>query len=662
MLGDIVTLSAGQQIPADAEVIEGEASVNESLLTGEADEIQKVAGSELKSGSFVVAGKVLARLTYVGADSYAAKLTAQAKEMKEHRSEMVNDIELIVRVASFLIIPIGAGLIYDSLVENGTTLQQAVTSMVGAVIGMIPEGLYLLVTVALAMSAARLARKSVLLHDMRSVETLARVDVLCVDKTGTITSDNMSVTEVFGPVGSSSLDATDDYAQAQNLLARYIHTVPDDNVTMLALRSYYGEADPLDATDVMPFSSKEKYSCVRVDGETYRLGAPEFLLPEASLAANRSQMEQRTSEGLRVLAFVQGEGPQTAPLLFVALINQIRENARVMFEDFAAQDVEIKVVSGDNPLTVSAVARRAGIDHAENWIDASAVATPEELAELAPTTTVFGRVKPEQKKQIVEALQAQGLKVAMTGDGVNDILAMKEADCSIAMGGGSDAARQAAQVVLLDSDFSRMHDIVSEGRRIINNITRSASLFLYKNIFSLLLAVFSILAAYNYPLKPSQVSLISAFNIGIPAFLLALEPNEKKQHGRFIKEVLHRAVPAALTSFFAIAAMMSFAGLFEISETDVASASTYLLATVGILILFGITYPHNRYRLGVILLCIVGFVASAWFGWSIFDLRALSPRSFALCVVFALAEVGVLDMLNFVNVRIRKAIDSFSVS
>ena len=645
VLGDLIKLESGQQIPADAEVVQGEASANESLLTGESDEIEKVVGSELKSGSFIVSGACVARLTHVGADSYAAKLTAQAKETKEQQSEMVHDIEQLVRTAGIVIIPVGAALYYLATTRNGLSVQEGVTSMVGAVIGMIPEGLYLLVTVALALSASRLARKQVLLHDMHSIETLARIDVLCVDKTGTITSDVMTVSEIFGAKGEGAASLE----RARDVLARYIRTVPDSNITMEALRAHLPETEPLESQQVMPFSSKVKYSQVVTDTTTYRLGAPEFLLTPEQLEWNRSVIEERTGTGKRVLALTEGSEQNTHSVLFIALHNEIRENAPSTFKGFAEQGVEVKVISGDNPLTVSRVAEQAGIANADRYVDAATLDTPEKVQEAVRSYTVFGRVKPEQKRQLVEAIQTDGRKVAMTGDGVNDILAMKRADCSIAMGGGSDAARQAAQVVLLDSDFSHMRNIVSEGRRNINNITRSATLFLYKNIFSLLLALFSIFGSFAYPLSPTQVSLISAFNIGIPAFLLAFEPNEKKQEGRFRSVVLEKATPAALTSFLAIASMMLFANIFSISHTDVATASTYLLSMVGFLILFGLIQPPNRYRIGVLLICFVGFVAGAGFGYNLFDIRALSVRACILCVLFALAEISVMQILIFLN-------------
>ncbi|MBR3160495.1 MAG: HAD-IC family P-type ATPase [Atopobiaceae bacterium] len=641
VLGDLVRLESGQQIPADAVVVSGEAGVNESLLTGEADEILKSPGDELMSGSFVVSGQLVARLTHVGADSYASQLTAQAKQVKEHASQMVADIEHIILVAGILIIPVG-GLLYWQETGSGTPMPEAIMNMVSAVTGMIPEGLYLLVTVALALSAMRLAKHQVLLHDMRSIEELARIDVLCVDKTGTITSDEMRLQELFAASGR----CVDDACAEASLLSRYIRTVPDANATMLALREGLPQEEAFAGADVTPFSSKLKYSQVIVDDRILRLGAPEYILPVEALRSCQPALEERTAAGMRVLALVEAKGEDVTPLLFVALTNEIRENAPQTFEEFARQGVEVKVISGDNPLTVSRVAAQARIEGAERYVDASTLDTPEKVAEAVRTYTVFGRVKPDQKKELVEALQAQGKKVAMTGDGVNDILAMKKAECSIAMGTGSDAARQAAQVVLLDSDFSHMRNIVSEGRRDINNITRSSTLFLYKNIFSLAMALFAIFGSFPYPLTANQVSLISVFNIGVPAFLLTFEPNEKKQKGSFLATVFTRAVPAALTSFFAIASMILFAKLFDIPISDIGPASTYLLSAVGFYILAALIRPLNRYRVSVFAFCIVGLIASCFVFWYLFDINGLSPRALVLCVVFCLAEIGVLQILS----------------
>lgn len=660
VLGDVIRLESGQQIPADAVVVSGYAGVNESLLTGEADEIQKSEGSELKSGSFVASGRLLAKLTHVGKDSYAAKLTEKAREAKEAPSEMIHDVEMIIRIAGILVIPVGGLLLYQGMAVNGHPFHTAVPSMVSAVTGMIPEGLYLLVTVALAMSAARLALGKVMLHDMHSIETLARVDVLCVDKTGTITSNVMKVTEFFDPADPSEPEAgtkensakgepaaVAERKDARELLASYVSTVPDANITMEAIRAAVPRRGTLEGSEVQPFDSSVKYSEVRLpDGTLYRLGAPEYLLSERALAQNQALINQRAMEGKRVLALSEGSGQEARPLLFIVLENEIREHAQETFKRFTEEGVRVVVISGDNPLTVSKVAGKAGIPDADQYVDATSLDTDQKLRDAVDRYAVFGRVKPEQKKALVDAFRAKGLKVAMTGDGVNDIIAMKAADCSVAMGSGSDAARQAAQVVLLDSDFSHMHDIVLEGRRDINNITRSAMLFLYKNIFSFLLAVFSIIGTFMYPLRPTQVSLISTFNIGLPAFLLALEPNEKKQHGSFIRTTLFGAMPPALTSFFSIATMVLFAQLFNISQADVSTASTYLMALVGFLILLRTAQPLNRWRIAVIVGCVLGFLVASDYFSGLFEMKSLSLKAWALCLVFALAQVTVMRWLT----------------
>ena len=622
VLGDCVLLSSGQQIPADAEVVCGKVSVNEALLTGEADEVEKEEGAPLMSGSFVVSGECVARLTKVGTDSYAAKLTSQAKEVKNKKSEMIKDIETIILIAGIIIIPIGGLMIFESVFINGRTLQSAVVSMVGAVVGMIPEGFYLLLTMALTMSAARLARKKVLLHDMKSIETLARVDVLCVDKTGTITSEEMSVTDMFPPADSEVSDA-------EELLYKYTNTVPDTNITMVALRQHFAEKDPakttqskLDADEITPFSSKLKYSEVRTKEEIYRFGAPEFILSPDDLEKNKESIERYTGKGQRVLALTgmsaSEEGAAGHPILFVSLANEIRENAPKTFAYFAEQGVKVKVISGDNPLTVSRVAMAANIEDADRYVDASTLEKEEDYIEAVKNYSVFGRVKPEQKKELIDAIKKNGQKVAMTGDGVNDILAMKEADCSIAMGGGSDAARQAAQVVLLDSDFSRMTNIVSEGRCIINNLTRSGILFLYKNIFSLSVALFTLILLIQYPLKPTQVSLISMFNIGLPGFLLAMEKNEKKQEGRLLTRTLKGSIPAALFSFLSIIVLLIFHNLFGITEDEVGVAGTFLLSAVGFVLLWKLIHPLNKYRIGVFALSVVGMIGAVFILWRIF--------------------------------------------
>ncbi len=648
VLGDVIRLEIGQQIPADAVVLEGEAGVNESLLTGEEDEVEKKPGSELRSGSFLVSGSLLARLTRVGSESYAAQLTAKAKEIKDKTSEMIRDIETIIRTAGIIIIPVGALLLVQATLMNGRSLKDGVVSMVGAVIGMIPEGMYLLMTMALALSAMRLAGSKVLLHDMRSIETLARVDVLCLDKTGTITGTEMDVSETFAPEGGNEAES----ARIFVLVSSYIRSMPDSNITMTALRAFFPEADPFPDAEILPFNSRKKYSQIDLPEISYRLGAPEYLLSPEQFEENRGLIEQRAASGQRVLAFTGGNGERMKPLLFIALHNAIRENAKETFAGFAAQGVTVKVISGDNPMTVSRVAAEAEIAGADNYVDATTLDTEEKLKEAALKYTVFGRVNPEQKKGLVLAMKEKGLKIAMSGDGVNDILAMKEADCSVAMGGGSDAARQAAQVVLLDSDFSHMREIVSEGRRDINNITRSATLFLYKNIFSLLTALFAIILSISYPLRPAQVSLISGFNIGLPAFLLALEPNEKKQQGRFIRNTLVRSLPASLTAFLAINAMVLFSARLGIPEQEVGTACTYLLSSVGFLILLSISRPLKKYRIAVIALSFLGFFLTCFFFSSLFELALVSPHTLLVCLIFIAGEIAFLLLLTFLLDRI----------
>ena len=652
---DLIFLSAGQQIPADAVVISGSLSVNESLLTGESDEIVKTEGMNLMSGSFIVSGKAVCRLTKVGDESYVSQLTAKAKEIKEKQSEMIRSIEAIVKTAGILIIPIGICLFVQSFVVQGNGFTDSIVSMVGCVIGMIPEGLYLLVTIALAMSAARLAYKKVLLHDMKSIETLARVDVLCVDKTGTITDNAMNVTDfifagdnenkhlnIDGDYDVSNFDA--DQKSIINHFQSYIVTVPDQNQTAEALKQYFSEskAEKFDVTEVNPFDSKKKYSEVKTADHTYRFGAPEFLLTDDEKEKFKDDIDSLLSEGKRVLAFVEDD----KALFLIALTNHIRESAYDTFTFFKKQNVGIKVISGDNPVTVSNVALTAGIDGAEKYIDLSTLKTKDELNQAVLKYNVFGRVRPEQKKDIIKALKKQGRKVAMTGDGVNDILAMKEADCSIAMGSGCEAAANAAQVVLLDSDFSHMKDIVAEGRRDINNITRSATLFLYKNFFSLFLAIFSIITIISYPLKPSQVTMISFFNIGVPAFFLAFEDNFKKQQGSFTKNVIRSSMPAAITSFLSIAALVVFGQVFKIPQAEIGVASTFLLAIVGFMILFQISTPMNRYRWTIFLGCIAGMIFGALVLPGLFAIHGVSMRCFMLFTIFAISEYSIMEWLT----------------
>lgn len=667
---DVILLTAGKQICADAVVISGNIQVNESLLTGEADEVEKTEGSTLMSGSFVVSGECYARLEKVGNESYISKLSLEAKSMGgKEQSEMIRSINLIVKWVGIVIIPIGLILFWQSHFVNGESITKSVTSTVAAIIGMIPEGLYLLTTVALALSTMKLARKRVLLHDMKSIETLARVDVLCVDKTGTITEPDMKLKEIFlcknsGADGTQTALTLD---ELKSLILDYANASVDNNATMLALKAYAAEAltnntSALHRTAVsqQAFSSSLKYGSVTFSDGTYLLGAPEFIMHD-DFAHIEEEIIPYADKGDRVLLFARYDGENVengingsvTPLGFVALANPIRENAVKTFEYFKSQGVAIKVISGDNPRTVSRIAIQAGIESAESFVDAATLDTEDKIADAVNKYTVFGRVTPKQKKQLVKALQAKGHTVAMTGDGVNDILAMKDADCSVAMASGSEAAAQAAQVVLLDSDFAHMPDVVYEGRRVVNNIQRSASLFLVKNIFSLLLSLFSVILMVTYPLEPAQVSLISMFTIGVPGFLLALEQNKDRIKGRFITNVMLKALPGGLTDVIAIGALVVCGEVFCISDASIGTIATLVLSVVGFMILFKISEPLNRMKYAVIIGNIAGLVFSGFFLKKLFALTDLSNICILLMIVFGFAAESLFRNLTLLVEKLR---------
>ena len=640
VLDDIVIFKAGNQICADAIVVDGEVSVNESLLTGESDEISKKPGDELMSGSFIVSGECYARLDKVGEDSYISKLTLEAKAMNsEEQSEMIRVLDKLVGVVGILIIPIGLLLFGQQFFFSGASFSKSITSMVAAVIGMIPEGLYLLASVALVVSVMRLASKKVLVHDMKCIETLARVNVLCVDKTGTITENTM---EVNGEIPMDGYDSQS-MAPLKQIISDFASAMSSDNITMKAMKDYFNKPSGRKAVSVSPFSSQFKYSGAVFEDGSYVLGAPEFVLRE-DYDNYREQIEQYSSEGYRVLVFGIYDGVidgkaltgNVTPLGLVFLSNPIRKEAPETFKYFENQGVQIKVISGDNPVTVSQVALQAGIANADNYIDASTLTTDEAIEDAVLRYTVFGRVTPDQKRKFVRALKKAGRTVAMTGDGVNDVLALKDADCSVAMASGSDAAAQASQLVLLDSNFACMPSVVMEGRRVVNNIERSASLFLVKNIFSFLLSLFSVCFMINYPLEPSQISLISMFTIGVPAFFLALQPNKNIIQGHFLSNVLIKALPAGITDFLVVGALVVFGQVFEVGETDISTACTMLLAIVGFVILYNISKPMNALRWCVWGGCIVGLLGCSIYLGDLFAMRGMSTKCIMLFVVFAI--------------------------
>ncbi len=609
---DLVILKAGAQIPADAVVAGGEARVSEALITGEADAVYKSAGDVLRSGSFVLSGRCLARLTHVGAESGASKLTAEARRKGVgKKSEMMRALDRILHVIALLLIPMGLLLFWKQRRIMELSLSEAAVAVIAALVGMIPEGLYLLTSVALALSVMRLAKRNTVVHEMSCIETLARVDVLCVDKTGTITEPYMRVSQVVCLEGSGG------ESFVTELLRAYHRALPADNETAMAVRRHYGIPDRDGEEEAeagwravrrIPFQSKTKWSAVVFEGRgAYAVGAPEALLKDRHPELSRRLLEY-AARGERVLLAAACEGaPEEGkplrgtvrPLAFLVIANNIRKNAEETFRFFENQGVTVKVISGDNPAAASRIAAQAGITGAERFVDAGSLETEEQLGRAAEEYAVFGRVTPEQKRQLIKALQKNGHTVAMTGDGVNDVLALKDADCGVAMASGSDAACHAAHLVLLDSDFSSMPGVVAEGRRVINNIERAAALFLVKNIFSFVLTVILLFAPLTYPLTPIQLTMIGGFTIGIPSFFLALEPNEELIRGRFIYNVLRKALPGGLTNVLAVLTVSVVCEAMGYPVEVMNTMAGVAVGFVGLLVLAGVCLPFDRKRLAL---------------------------------------------------------------
>lgn len=671
---DICIFEAGSQIPADAVVLEGNASLNEALITGEADEVAKEAGDELLSGSYVVSGSLKAKLEKVGAEAFASKLTIEAtRTHKKEQSEMIRALNKLIIMIGIIIIPIGIMVFAQSFVNIGRNLKDSITGMAAAVIGMIPEGLYLLSSLALAVSTIRLAADKVLVHDMKCIETLARVDVLCVDKTGTITEPDMEVCGYIVYDGETNIiekeefelppnvtdknetdenetdenvtdenetdrnetgkNGTDENVTDENvtdessaekcnmiksLLENYILCMHDDNATMKALKRFAenscqtAQSDMAENTQahirkntseisgIQPFSPEKKYSKATINGETFYLGAPDIVMAEAYPKIEKDVTDY-TEQGSRTLVFAK---ENHIPLILIALSNPIRKGAGKIFDYFNDNDVAVKVISGDNPEMVSRIAEAANIKDADKYTDASDLETAEDYKNAVSQYTVFGRVRPEQKRQLVCALKNEGHIVAMTGDGVNDVLALKDADCGIAMASGSDAACHVSQLVLMDSDFSKMKHVIDEGRRVVNNIERSASLFLVKNIFSMLLAVFCVIFIVEYPLKPVQVSIISMYTIGIPAFILALEPNNNPIRGSFLKKILKKSLPVGIGGFIAVSGLIIFGGFAGLSADRLSRLCLILVSLIGFEALYRAMKTETKIKQGYIIMLI----------------------------------------------------------
>lgn len=659
---DIVEFSAGDQIFADAVVVAGECSANEALITGEADEIKKKPGDELLSGSFVVSGQCRARLTRVGADSFANRLTLEAKAAKPpQQSEMMRSLTRLVQVIGIAIIPLGILMAVKEIVWLGRSVTDGVVATVASLIGMIPEGLYLLTSMALAAGVVRLAQKRTLVHDMGCIETLARVDVLCVDKTGTVTENKMTVEDVV-PLCPERFEESD----IRLIMADYVAAMRADNDTMAALRRYFTGEVKQPAIKAVPFTSAKKFGGVSFhEDETYLLGAPDVLLGERG-GKYAKQIDAYSAKGCRVLLLglydgdPEDERPEAGlmPIALILLSNKIREEAPDTFKYFAAQGVAIKVISGDNALAVSEVAKRAGIRGAENYVDARTLETDEDIAEAVERYTVFGRVTPDQKRRFVRALKAAGHTVAMTGDGVNDVLALKEADCSVAMASGSDAACQVSHIVLLESNFAAMPSVVAEGRRVINNIERSASLFLVKNIFSFILAVITLVFTLPYPVTSAQMSLVSALTIGIPGFILAMEPNSARIKGRFLPNVVGRALPGGLTDLFLVLGAILFCLVFELPEDMMGTICTVILCVVGLMVVHRTCKPYDLLRRAMMVALVVGFGICVLVLPELFTISKLDLPAGMILGVFVLLSWPALALLCRAQEKLKQSLAS----
>lgn len=669
VLGDLTELSAGKQICSDCKVLEGECEVNESLITGESDPVLKKVGDEMMSGSFVVSGNVKACVIRVGADNFAAKMTAGAKYLKKNNSVMLKSLDTIIKVIAVCIVPMALGLFLNSIFISSQPTDRAVVSTVAALIGMIPEGLYLLAGVVMAVSAIRLARKNTLAQDMYCIETLARVDTLCLDKTGTITEGKMQVenTELL----------TEDFP-LDRVMTAFVSVMRDDNPTFNAVKARWGEQPDnapkkVTAVKTVPFSSAKKWSGAEFEQGSVIFGAPEFILG-SDYEKIRPQCESAQQEGLRVLLAAYSEKQfnghelpseiKAAALIFIGDI--IRKEAPETLSYFEKQGVDIKIISGDNPVTVSKIAGKAGVKNSEKYVDASTL-TDEDIPNAVKEYAVFGRVTPEQKLLLVKALKAQGKTVGMTGDGVNDVLALKEADCSIAMQSGSDAARSVSNLVLLDSNFASMPKVVAEGRRSVNNLQRSGALFLTKTIYAFILALIFIFLPLAYPFQPIQLTLISSTAIGIPSFLLALEYNTDIIKGSFIRNIMRKAMPQGIAIAFCSIASVLVAEFTDIPMDCMSTLTTVVVGTISFFVVFRLMKPMKPWKAALLIALIAGFSCAALIFPDFFSLQPLAVNSIIAAIVIAAVGItvmlllekaadGILEFLFGIFVKIRKII------
>lgn len=637
---DVILLKSGGQIPADGVILDGEVDVNESLLTGESDSIHKMCGSKVLSGSFVTSGKAMCLLTEVGHDCYMEKLSSEAKQFKRYKTELQRNLDTILKFISIIIVPLGIILFAKQYWISGSTYEQAALDTVAAVLGMIPEGLVLLTSVALALGAVRLARRSTLVRELFCIETLARVDTLCLDKTGTITEGHLCVQ------GEESVKEDIDLEQ---LMGRMVSALGDENETFQALRQHYKRNQSTNTKLVLPFSSERKFSGVVFEGEgTYLMGAYQFIFPQADPAV-LEKIAEYASKGLRVLTVAHSPNEMTDYTLaedfeivgFVFMTDVVRKNAPDILGYFEEQGVDLKVISGDDPVTVAAIAARAGLKDADKYIDATTINTDEEMEDAILKYSVFGRVTPKQKQQMVRLLKQNGRTVAMTGDGVNDVLALKDADVSIAMASGSEAAKNTANLVLLNSDFASLPHIVNEGRRVINNIKAAASMFLIKTGFSVLTALLTIIVGQNYPFQPIQLSVINGCAVAIPTMLLQLEPSFQKVNKHFFREVLRMSMPAAITITAMITIINNIGHSIGTPREMLSTVCVLATGWVYLITLRQVYSPMTGYRKFVIYLMQTAYLVAMVIGQRIMELVGLNFT----CVIVTLAAVNFAPMI-----------------
>ncbi|MDT2637580.1 HAD-IC family P-type ATPase [Enterococcus dongliensis] len=650
VLGDIVYLRSGDQVPVDGQLVAGTGiEADESLLTGEADRVQKKVKDKLFSGSFITAGECFYQGTAVGKDNFAEQLTSEAKKKKTGSSELTKVLSRMIAVLTVIIIPVGLGLFYSQY-QASDSMRQAVLGTVAALVSMIPEGLMLLTSVAFAVGAANLARKKVLVQALPSIETLARVDVICLDKTGTITDGTLKFeTALMENISDSRFDA---------IMGALMQHLNDQNATAQALRKAFPASGDWQAEKVVPFSSARKWSGVTFKEQgSFVIGAPEFIFKTLP-SKMRDKIQPYLEDGQRVLVLV--ESPETLteefvyePQLLATLIisDNLRENARETFGYFAKQDVQLKVISGDHPLTVSKIAQNAGIENAEMFIDMSTLSEPIDYDALVAQTTVFGRVTPKQKQFLIRALKVNHT-VCMTGDGVNDVLALREADIGVAMANGSGAARAASDVILLDSDFARMQNVLNEGRRVINNIERVASMYLVKTIYSLLLAVIFMFIINPYPFEPVQLTPINALTVGIPSFFLALKPSYERIKGDFLNNILRVSLPGALTVISAVMLVQLASGLFRLDYQATSTMSVFLTGCVGLLVLYKVSFPLDKKKIALITILSVAYVSCYLFFREFFDFDKLWNRNLFFVIPLTFGSYWLFKGLTFVMERL----------